>query len=205
MNQADWCKLMESVGFTENETTYEELVKAYNEKHRGYHNSSHINAVLTEFSEVTDLADDAAAIELALWFHDAIYKIRSTINEKESADWAAKFIRENSGTVEFSKVVHSLIMATEHNFLPMKNDEKIIVDVDLSILGSPEEKYWEFEDNIRKEYKIIPWFIYRKKRIALLEYFLNRDHIYSHDYFREKYQVQARENLTKAIDKLQLS
>jgi len=203
MNQSDWRILMETIGFPENEITYNRLVQAYAEKHRGYHNSVHINAVLSEFAEAKELASDRAAIELALWFHDAIYKIRSTSNERESADWASEFILDNSGSEEFSNVVHSLIMATEHNFLPVENDEKLIVDVDLSILGSTEEKYWEFEDNIRREYKIVPWILYRRKRIALLEYFLDREYIFSHDYFREKYENKAKLNLEKAIAKLQ--
>ena len=202
MNHSDWCALMETVGFSENETTFEKLVQAYSEKHRGYHNSAHINAVLAEFANVSNYADDKAAIELALWFHDAIYKIHSSTNEKDSADWARNFIVQCKGSEAFANLVDSLIMATEHNFLPTKNDEKLIVDVDLSILGSSEAKYWEFEDSIRKEYKIIPWIIYRKKRIALLEYFLKREYVFSHEYFREKYEEKAKINLERAIDKL---
>jgi predicted metal-dependent HD superfamily phosphohydrolase len=51
-------------------------------------------------------------VELALWFHDAIYDTRRNDNEERSADWA----RSSIGTfaAEAAERVHTLVMATRH-------------------------------------------------------------------------------------------
>ena len=69
-----WENLMQNLGIPSNENTYEALLKAYSEKHRRYHTGEHINATLKHLDTVEDLADDVDEIEIALWFHDAIYK-----------------------------------------------------------------------------------------------------------------------------------
>ena len=138
----------------------------------------------------------------ALWFHDAIYNTFSKSNEKESADLAVSFISSNSGSLELQQIVYSLIMATEHNFVPKLNDHRLIVDIDLSILGTAESRYEEFETAIRKEYKYVPWFIFKRKRIELLQYFLDRESIYSQEYYIDSLEKQARVNIKNAIAKL---
>ena len=93
-------------------------------------------------------------------------------------------------------------MATEHNFVPVENDQKLIVDIDLSILGASSSRYEEFVEAIRKEYKYVPWFMFKKKRIELMQYFLNRESIYSHEYFVQSLEKQARVNIAREISKL---
>ena len=205
MRQSDWSSLMLNLGFSDNENTFTELKARYEETHRKYHNVDHIESVLFELGKARYIAENKDSIELALWFHDAIYNTFSKSNEKDSADLAVSFISENAGCIELQKTVHSLIMATEHNFVPQINDQKLIVDIDLSILGSTESRYAEFELAIRKEYKYVPWFIFKKKRIELLRYFLNRKSIYSHEHYIDSLEKQARVNITDAIAKLQSS
>ena len=69
--------------------------------------------------------------------------------------------------MEGAERIHSLIMATQHNGIVQDKDQKLIVDIDLTILGASPEIYDEFERNVRKEYKMVPTFIYRKKRKEL--------------------------------------
>jgi len=203
MRQAEWSLLMANLGFGENTDVFTDLKKRYNEQHRKYHNVAHIDSVLTELEKTQHIAENKNSIQLALWFHDAIYNTFSKSNEKDSADLAVAFISDNSGSQQLQQTVHSLIMATEHNFTPKLNDQKLIVDIDLSILGSSESQYAEFESAIRKEYKYVPWFIFKKKRIEVLQYFLDREAIFSHVYYFDLLEKQARVNITNAIDKLQ--
>ena len=90
-------------------------------------------------------------------------------------------------------------MATLHTSRCESRDEQLIVDIDLSILGCPEAVYEDFERNVRKEYKWVPGFIYRKKRKEILNSFLDRDRIYVNDFFFEKFEQQARINIQKAL------
>ncbi|WP_063890921.1 hypothetical protein [Thalassomonas viridans] len=202
MNESGWTELMASIGFAANMETYQALLASYSEKHRHYHNVSHIQAVLGHLQQSRHLAADYHAIAIALWFHDAVYKVFSATNELDSADWAVKFLAENGASQAFSERVHALIMATVHDAAPSDNDEKLMVDIDLSILGSSPQTYALFESGVRKEYKLVPDFIYKKKRKAILSRFLERESIYSHEHFYQQLEASARANISKAIQNL---
>ena len=75
MEKTDWVSLMAGLRFPENQETYDELVAAYSEKHRHYHTARHISQCLKEFSEAKNLAQKPDEVELALWFHDAVYDV----------------------------------------------------------------------------------------------------------------------------------
>ena len=202
MDESKWFDLMGRLGFDENMETYTKLQSHYSEKHRHYHNANHIIATLEYLQQAKHLANDYNALEVALWFHDAIYKVFSSSNELDSANWASEFLKNNNATDDLIGRVHRLIMATLHNATPSDNDESLLVDIDLSILGCSSEFYDQFEVWIRKEYKLIPSFIYKKKRKEILKIFLARERIYSHEYFFEKFEKSARINLQNAIDSL---
>ena len=194
---------MLSLGFAENRQEFKLLLASYNQHHRKYHNEQHIDAVLTTLDKTKELAVDPAALELALWFHDAIYKIFSKTNEIDSAEWASDFVLKNNKDKHLSQKVYSLIAATQHNCSLQNSDEKLIVDIDLAILGASETDYDAFEQSIRKEYKLIPWAVYRRKRVEILNGFLQRSNVYSHDYFIDCFELNAKNNLKNAIENLQ--
>jgi predicted metal-dependent HD superfamily phosphohydrolase len=98
--------------------------------------------------------------------------------------------------------VFQLILATSHNVEISDKDAQLIVDVDLSILGREPETYWQYENNIRKEYAWVPENLFRKKRIEILRGFLDREYIYFHERYRERFEDQARANLEQAIARL---
>ncbi len=75
-------------------------------------------------------------------------------------------------------------------------------DIDLTILGSSERIYAQFEENVRKEYKWVPYFLYKKKRKEILRSFLDRERIYQTKYFNNKLETQAQINLNNAIASL---
>ena len=139
---------------------------------------------------------------LAFWFHDAIYNAFKSDNEKKSADWAKQFMKDNHASQDQIDCVEALIMATCHNAHILTGDAQILVDIDLSILGTSPEIYKVYEINIRKEYHWVPSFIFKPKRRALLQNFLDRPRIYGSGIFYNKLETQARINLSKAIDDL---
>ena len=201
MNKKRWLTLMESMGLKDSLECFDALRSAYSQKHRFYHTVEHINAMLRHFDQVGHLASCPAQLELAIWFHDAIYKIFSKTNERDSAEWAQTFLRVQGYNKEAVQSVYDLIMATQHNdeASSITEDAKLLVDIDLTILGATPEVYDEFESNVRKEYRLIPSFIYRKKRKELLASFLDNSSIYQTDYFRDKYESTARDNLSRVI------
>ena len=194
---------MERFGFGENQQTYEALIKAYSEKHRAYHTFDHIAACFRHLDIVRDKMENPREIELALWFHDAIYKPFSSSNEKDSAIWAQEFFELNEfEDDEVIDRVYDLIMVTEHSGATKTKDEELMIDIDLSILGTRAEVYDQFEKDVRFEYKRVPAFMFRKKRKEILSEFLARDRIYHDAYFHDNLEAQARVNLADAIQKL---
>lgn len=202
MNQTRWQTLMSALGLPPSAACYDTLHAAYSEKHRFYHTVDHIDAMLTHFDGVKEIAEKPEELELAIWFHDAIYKPLSKTNELDSANWAQAFLTAHSyGKADIERV-HNLIMATMHNGNVKTPDEHLIVDIDLAILGAPPEVYDQFERNVRKEYRLVPGFIYRKKRKELLRSFLSSGSIYNLELFNERYEDQAKQNLRSAIGTL---
>jgi predicted metal-dependent HD superfamily phosphohydrolase len=195
--------MMKSLSLPENRDSYIRLVDAYSEKHRQYHNVSHLCSVLERLDEVEHLTENKYEIALALWFHDAVYKPFSKSNESDSADWARKFLAENDMTVQAQERVRQLVMATSHSSVPKSDDEKLIVDIDLSILGRAEDHYVQFEAGVRCEYRKVPSCIYARSRKAVLREFLQRDRIYSSEPFYEALERQARKNLQGELSRLQ--
>ena len=58
------------------------LLARYSEPHRRYHTLQHLAECFAAFDEIADLAQHPADVELALWFHDAIYDTRRSDNEQ---------------------------------------------------------------------------------------------------------------------------
>lgn len=111
------------------------------------------------------------------------------------------WIVQNGQTV-FLKKINTLIIATCHNSSASGKSESILVDIDLSILGADPKEYRQYSDAIRKEYKLIPSLIYRKKRKSILNNFLSRPQIFQNKIFYNNYETQARTNINNEIDML---
>ena len=203
LDAARWADLMERLGLDRNQGTFEQLQDAYAEKHRHYHTSEHIRQCLHVLDEARHLAREPDEVELALWFHDAVYATRSKRNEAKSAAWAVKFLRKNGADAPRAQRVHDLIMATKHDVAVDNPDAALVVDVDLSILGADSEAFERFERNVRKEYWWVPGDLFRKTRAAILQSFLDRGSVYMTAYFRARAEHRARRNVANAILALQ--
>lgn len=177
----------------------EALTAAYAEPQRKYHTLQHLSECLQSFDAVRHLAGKPAEVELALWFHDAVYQVKRGDNEEMSADWARREL--NAAGVHQSVVdcVHQLVMVTRHDVLPSQPDEQLLVDIDLSILGAPEERFAQYEQQIREEYAFVPAWIFRRKRVAILKSFMDRPRIFSTGHFYAALEQRARANLLRAV------
>ena len=190
---------MKSWNFSSNGETFEHLIDHHREPHRHYHTDQHISACLKHLDEIQDQLEKPHEVELALWFHDAIYQPFSSTNEEDSAKWAAKFLEQNNANKNIIDRVENLILITKHDGKPHGNDEEILVDIDLSILGAPTHIYDQFEENVQKEYEKVPKFIFRRERRKILRGFLKKERLYNHPHFFEKLETQAKANLKRAI------
>jgi predicted metal-dependent HD superfamily phosphohydrolase len=199
MSPERWDGLMTLFGASRSGDTYADFLAAYSEPHRHYHTTAHIDDCLAQLDQARAIAAAPHEIEIALWFHDAVYKPTSSKNEAESAGWAMQFLRSIGAPEDQQTRIFNYIMATKHDAEPGGGGATIVVDIDLSILGRQAQDYDLFEERIRREYKWVPGALYRRKRIEVLESFLKRRSIYGSQYFRELYESHARRNLERAI------
>ncbi len=141
-------------------------------------------------------------MELAIWFHEAVYDTRHSANEQKSAEWAEAVVQKAGLSWQMAERVASSILATRHQEEVTDADAQLLVDVDLSILGRDPNIFWQYEENIRKEYGWVPEDIFRRERGKILRGFLGRQHLYYHKEYRERFEATARTNLEQAIARL---
>ncbi|XP_019851634.1 PREDICTED: uncharacterized protein LOC105312645 isoform X2 [Amphimedon queenslandica] len=196
MAQRKWLELCTRLGLGDGPALkwWEWLYSRYGEPQRHYHTMEHIESMLElQDKHCEGKIQNNAEFQLAIFFHDVIYDPKAKDNEKQSADWAVKFINETTESLESSSSltinpnnVYDMILLTEthktpahtegHNF--GTNDEHFLLDLDMSILGQTWSVYARYAGNIRREYCHIPHSDYCQKRAEVLKSFLKVHRIY---------------------------
>jgi len=124
----------------------------------GHHTLKHVSECLDIFWKVED-ALSPVAIEFAIWLHDIVYTPGHRDNERRSAMLAGVMLRElHMGYLVES--VQKLIMATRDHLVESES-EALMVDIDLSILGSDPARYDEYTAHIRQEFSSVADRLYR--------------------------------------------
>lgn len=189
-------------GVPADEALLRDLVARYSEPHRKYHTMQHLEECFGKLEELRALARKPEEIELALWFHDAVYDTKRRDNEEKSAEWARSAVLEKGVAAPAGDRVYGLVMATRHNAVPAGTDAQILVDVDLSILGATPDRFDEYEVQVRQEYSWVPGPLFRRERRKILEDFLKRPSLFQTAQFVAAYEARARGNLERSLEKL---
>ena len=192
---------MAQLGLEADQDTFGVLLDLYSETTRFYHDKSHVVECLSQFQKYSRYAERPGEVEVAIWFHDAIYDTRAGDNEEQSAELAELHLkRAGAGKDCVSRVVAMILATKTHQVSSL--DSMLMVDVDLGILGAPSHTFEEYDRNIRREYHWVPDEAYTSGRAAVLRSFHEREKIYHTEPIRQQYEEQARRNLTRKIDEL---
>ena len=178
---------------------YHDLVQRLAEPHRAYHTMRHILHCREEMARVQPLAAQPDAMEIALWYHDTIYNTHAADNEEQSAALAAHILRDAAVPEVFVQTVVRLIVATKHHIVAEDPDTRLLVDIDLAILGQPPQIFDAYERHIRQEYAWVPHEAFLEGRARILRAFLHRSTIYATEHFRQHYEAQARINIARSL------
>jgi predicted metal-dependent HD superfamily phosphohydrolase len=192
-----------------------DIITSYEEYHRHYHTLKHIADCFEEFEEAKDLFTNPLLSKYVLATHDIVYipgykyneaasKLRTMLishslglSDSDSTTVSCGIQATDYSTDEDTQsVLMSLDLLDNENF----NDERLIRDIDLSILGQSKEKFTKYENNIRKEFCLYDDTEYREGRLGFLKGILCQDKIYLTDHFYNKYEKSARENIRYSID-----
>lgn len=200
---AAWARVWAELGVEyPPQAIYQELVRRYREPHRAYHNCQHVQECLQVRRRLNAACNAPAEVDLALWFHDAIYDPLRHDNELRSAQWLDDVARDSGLGDATRRRLYELIMVTRHDGAPASADQAVLVDTDLAILGASAERFEEYDRQVRREYRYVPLFVYRRKRRQVLEGFLARERIYTCALYFAAFEQQARANLARAIERL---
>ncbi|WP_255991681.1 HD domain-containing protein [Chitinolyticbacter albus] len=198
--EASWRDCWPALGATgDGLAVREALLAAYAEPQRHYHTRQHLAECLALLARYRDLADEPAEIGIALWFHDAIYDVKASDNEARSAEWAARELTAARVGSERVARVQALILATRHDAVPQEHDARLLVGIDLAILGATPERFAEYEAQIRAEYAWVPGPLFRRKRRAILRALLARSPLYGTPALQAQFEASARSNLAAAV------
>jgi len=203
LDQTRWTILWTRLGAAGSGTAlFDRLAAAYAEPARAYHTATHINDCLGELDRAAELAARPGEVEAAIWFHDAVYVPGASDNETLSAELAVAGLTAAGASPDLALRVGELILATRHTDVPSGPDARLVCDIDLAILGRDVATFDAYERQIRQEYAWLPAAQYRKARTRVLQDFLDRGSIYHTGDFVRRYEVQARQNLTRVLTQL---
>ncbi|MFK5975362.1 MAG: hypothetical protein QM493_02530 [Sulfurovum sp.] len=164
---------------------------------RAYHNLKHLEYIYQELVALKSEIEDFEAIFYAICYHDIIYDIDSKDNEFKSAIFASNRLSSLQISKKTIERTFNHILATQKHQKTDNGDTNLFIDADLSILASP--KYKKYQIAIREEYCKYSDEEFRDGRRRVIDYFLNQKRIYHSDYFHDRYESMARDNLSKEL------
>jgi predicted metal-dependent HD superfamily phosphohydrolase len=174
------------------------LLVAWSEPHRRYHDLEHLTECLHWLDRSQPAAATAASVELALWFHDAVYRPGARDNEVQSAGLltdASKQLGLSSGD---PAAAARWVLETGHEKAGASCDSTadLVLDIDLAILGSDPLRFLEYEYGIQEEFGYLGALRLELGRGKFLRALLDRPAIYRTAFFRTQLETRARANLT---------
>lgn len=182
----------------------------YGESHRAYHVFAHVEALLADLDLIAEIIHHRDAVELAIYYHDAVYDPLARTNESDSAELLQRELGPSleRETLEAAK---AMINATAGHELPpigtdgFRSDCAHFLDLDLAILGAPAEAFDRYDETIRWEYAFLAPEAYRAGRLKVLETFLARGRLFKTDRIAARCEAEARANLARARERLFLA
>ena len=178
------------------ENVWKRIAQGYGEPHRFYHSQRHILFCLKQFEKIEDHLADWTATGLAIWFHDLVLDPAATDNEEKSM-LLFQELAQNHLPDELIEKTSSLILSTRHIDAPQNSDESSIQDIDLSSMGEDWGSFVRDVDDLRKEYSHLSDEQFSDVTNNFYHMMLNRDKIYTSDYFFEQCEQQARDNIKR--------
>jgi len=175
------------------------LAVAYSEPPRQHHTMIHLRECFEFYDSLPLLPGKTARTEMALWFHDSVYKMVPSGNEEESAKWC-KYLLMDVGVLEGLATQISNLILADHNVMLTDPEQQVLADVDLWILAAPPERFKVYDEvQIRAEYAEVPDEVFYPTRARIMKRFLDKEHIYYTPEIRNQLEDMAKANLSKYL------
>jgi predicted metal-dependent HD superfamily phosphohydrolase len=175
------------------------LLGRYGEPGRVYHDRQHLAAVLEAVDLLPAECDDPVAVELAAWFHDAVYDIQGSANEARSAALAERLLAPYLDAETVAEVARLVLLTRDHVVGEDDRNGAVLCDADLAVLAGSPSEYDEYAARVRREYAAVPEDAFRAGRAALLRGLLELPRLYSTEHGRASWEAPARANLRREL------
>lgn len=180
-----------------------DLVGRYGEPHRRHHTAEHLAEVLDLVDELAPYADDADAVRLAAWFHDAVYDPRRDDNEELSAVKAERRLAGTDLAPERVAEVARLVRLTRtHEPAAGDRNGQVLCDADLAVLAAGPDRYARYAAAVREEYGFVPDGHFNPARADILRGILALPAIFNTPAARGR-EDRARANLSTELSLLE--
>lgn len=197
--EKSWFELHQHYHLSEPQKIFNKLIAAYSEKQRAYHTVQHLYECLVLLESIRTDLNDANAVVLALWFHDAVYDPQSKDNELKSAELFEQYVAHNLSADVVQKIKRWIVATQKHESTD-ELDLQFLLDIDLAILAASQARFAEYEQQIQKEYAWVDSGIYSLKKKEVLAHFYHAEPLYQTEYFQQSFEQRAKSNLKNIVD-----
>ena len=197
--EKSWFELHQHYHFSEPQKVFNKLIAAYSEKQRAYHTLQHLYECLVLVDSIQANVNDAHAVALALWFHDAVYDPQAKDNELKSAELFEQYLAQDL-SIDIVQKIKRWIVATQMHEATDELDLRFLLDIDLAILAASPERFAEYEQQIQQEYAWVDPDVYLIKRKEVLAHFYQTEPLYQTEYFQQNFEQRTKENLREILD-----
>ncbi|CAM4396673.1 hypothetical protein F901_03168 [Acinetobacter dispersus] len=197
--EKSWFELHQHYHFSEPQKVFNKLIAAYSEKQRAYHTLQHLYECLILLKSIGSNLNDAYSVELALWFHDAVYDPQAKDNELKSAELFVQYLAQDL-SIDIVEKIKLWIIATQKHEATDELDLQFLLDIDLAILAASPERFDEYEQQIQQEYAWVDPDVYSIKRKQVLAHFYQTEPLYQTEYFQQNFEQRAKDNLKNLMN-----
>ncbi|MEU3407268.1 hypothetical protein ABZ766_25455 [Streptomyces sp. NPDC006670] len=205
-----WAATAAAAGADQDPAPYaDRLLAAWAEPQRRYHTTAHLADVLARVDVLAPHAADPTAVELAAWFHDAVYRPDRSENEERSAALAERALPElGVGPARTAEVARLVRLTVTHDPAPGDTNGEALCDADLAVLagdpGDPAnpDAYAAYAAAVRAEYAFVPDEAFRTGRAAVLRQLLDLPRLFRTPYGAAHWEAPARRNLAAELAEL---
>ncbi|MFJ8213959.1 hypothetical protein [Streptomyces sp. NPDC096033] len=202
-----WAATAAAAGADRDPAPYaDRLLAAWAEPQRRYHTTAHLADVLARIDVLAAHAADPTAVELAAWFHDAVYRPDRSENEERSAALAERALPElGVGPARTAEVARLVRLTVTHDPAPGDTNGEALCDADLAVLaGDPDNPddpaaYAAYAAAVRAEYAFVPDEAFRAGRAAVLRQLLALPRLFRTPYGAAHWEAPARRNLATEL------
>ena len=183
----------------------EQLLLAYADPTRGYHDLRHLAEVLDHVDQLAAEAAHPDAVRLAAWFHDAVYTATAGpgADEEASAQLAERRLADSGvDALTVAQVARLVRLTATHQPDDGDADGAVLCDADLAVLARDPAGYADYVAGVRREYAHVPEPDFRRGRAAVLRELAAAPSLFRTAAGRDLWEQPARRNVAAELAEL---